>query len=103
MTEGYQKYQEGFGNVRRVSEMRRGYLICMKGIEKLEKRNTGFSKVSEIFGGYRKYQEGIGNDGRVSEMCEGYGKILKKVTPGFNRLSEISRGYRKYQEGIGNE
>ena len=47
----------------------------MKGIEKLEKRNTGFSKVSEIFGGYRKYQEGIGNDGRLQKCVKGMEKF----------------------------
>ena len=49
--------------------MRRGYLICIKGIEKLEKRNTGFQ--------YQKYSEGIENIRRVSEMSVGYWKCLK--------------------------
>ena len=64
---GYPKYPEGIENITRVSEMKEGYRKCMKGIEKLKKRNTGFQqsignnqRVSKILGGYRKCTKGIG-------------------------------------------
>ena len=64
MTEGYRKYQEGIGNVRRVSENLKTNLLS-------------FNRVSKISGGFGKYYKGIGNEGRVSEMYEGYRKIKK--------------------------
>ena len=56
----YRKYQEGFGNDGRVSEMCEGYGKILKKV------TPGFNRLSEISRGYRKYQEGIGNVRRVS-------------------------------------
>ena len=94
MTEGYRKYQEGIGNVRRVSENLKTKLWVSIG--------------------YRKYPEGIENITRVSEMKEGYQKCmkgiekLKKHNTGFQqpigniqRVSKILGGYRKCTKGIG--
>ena len=57
MTEGYRKYQEGIGNVRRVSENLKTKLWVSIG--------------------YRKYPEGIENITRVSEMKKEYRKCMK--------------------------
>ena len=67
MTEGYRKYQEGIGNVRRVSENLKTKLWVSIG--------------------YRKYPEGIENITRVSEMNEGYRKI-KKLSTEFQKQPE---------------
>ena len=59
MTEGYRKYQEGIGNVRRVSENLKTKLWVSIG--------------------YRKYPEGIENIKRVSEIKKGYRKCMKSM------------------------
>jgi hypothetical protein len=55
----YQKYWDGIGNIRRVSEMYEGY-------RKIKKTKHWVSI------GYRKYPEGIENIRGVLDMYKGY-------------------------------